>query len=65
MDLGLTNKRALVLGSTRGIGQGIAMVLAQEGASVAICGRKAEDARKVAEEIAGNTGTTIRSYGWT
>ena len=63
MDLGLKDKRALVLGSTRGIGRGIAEVLAQEGASVAICGRNADDARKVAEEISGNTGATARSYG--
>ncbi|MDA0652419.1 MAG: SDR family oxidoreductase [Proteobacteria bacterium] len=63
MDLGLTNKRALVLGSTRGIGRGIAEVLAREGASVAICGRNAEDARKVAEEISGDTGAIARSYG--
>ena len=63
MDLGLKDKRALVLGSTRGIGQGIAEVLAQEGASVAICGRNADDARKVADEISSRTGATARSYG--
>ena len=63
MDLGLKDKRALVLGSTRGIGQGIAGVLAQEGASVAVCGRNVDDAHTVAEEISGNTGATTRSYG--
>ena len=63
MDLGLKDKHALVLGSTRGIGRGIAEVLAQEGASVALCGRDPDVAHKVAEEIGGNTGATIRSYG--
>ena len=63
MDLGLKDKRALVLGSTRGIGQGIAGVLAQEGASVAVCGRNVDDARTVAEKISGNTGAATRSYG--
>lgn len=63
MDLGLKDKRALILGSTRGIGRGIADVLAQEGASIAVCGRNADDASKVAEEINGNTGATTRSYG--
>lgn len=62
MDLGLKDKRALVLGSTKGIGQGIATLLAQEGAKVAVCGRNADDARKIAEEISENTGASVRSY---
>lgn len=39
MDLGIAGKRALVLGGNRGIGQGIAQALAQEGVHVAITGR--------------------------
>src|SRR5262245_6868594 len=39
MDLQLTNKKALVTGSTAGIGYAIASLLAQEGASVVINGR--------------------------
>jgi NAD(P)-dependent dehydrogenase (short-subunit alcohol dehydrogenase family) len=39
MDLQLTNKRALVTGSTAGIGFAIASLLAQEGASVVVNGR--------------------------
>ncbi|HCP01158.1 MAG TPA: 3-oxoacyl-ACP reductase, partial [Rhodospirillaceae bacterium] len=34
MDLGLSGKRALVLGASRGIGRGIAGALAAEGARV-------------------------------
>ncbi len=39
MDLKLTNKRALVSGSTKGIGLAIATALAREGARVVINGR--------------------------
>ena len=62
MDLGLKDKRALVLGSTKGIGQGIAGLLAKEGATVAVCGRDTDDARTISEEISRNTGATVRSY---
>lgn len=39
MDLGLTGKRALVLGSSRGLGLASARALAAEGAVVTLCGR--------------------------
>jgi len=39
MDLQLTNKKALVTGSTAGIGFAIASLLAQEGAAVVVSGR--------------------------
>jgi NAD(P)-dependent dehydrogenase (short-subunit alcohol dehydrogenase family) len=39
MDLQLTNKKALVTGSTAGIGFAIASLLAQEGAAVIVTGR--------------------------
>src|SRR5437870_870361 len=42
MDLQLTNKKALVTGSTAGIGFAIASLLAQEGASVVVSGRSQE-----------------------
>ncbi len=59
MDLGLKNKRALVLGASAGIGHGIAQVLVQEGARVAIVSRsseKIEQARKLINAEFGFTG---------
>lgn len=41
MDLGIAKKRALVLASSRGLGRGIAVALAREGAHVLLCGRNA------------------------
>lgn len=51
MDLDLANKRALVTGSSSGIGTGIARVLAGEGCEVIVHGRDADRARAVAEGI--------------
>ena len=42
MDLQLTNKKALVTGSTAGIGLAIASLLAEEGAAVVVSGRSQE-----------------------
>ena len=51
MDLKLTNKTALVSGSTAGIGLAIARVLAQEGASVIVNGRSQERVSAAMEQI--------------
>lgn len=39
MDLGLCGKRVILTGGTRGIGRAIALRLADEGASIALCAR--------------------------
>ena len=39
MDLGLSGKKAVITGATRGIGRAIANLLADEGVSLAICSR--------------------------
>ena len=48
MDLGLQGKVALVTGATSGLGLASAKALAAEGASVAICGRRGDLARREA-----------------
>ncbi len=58
MDLQLKGRRALVTGSSSGIGEAIARMLAAEGALVVVHGRNAERAEKVAAEI-GATGVAL------
>lgn len=51
MDLDLAGRRALVTGSSSGIGAGIARMLAEEGCRVVVHGRDRERAETVADEI--------------
>ena len=51
MNLDLTSKRALVTGSSRGTGAGIARVLAREGATVFVHGFELEATESVASSI--------------
>ncbi len=51
MDLKLAGRRALVTGSSSGIGEAIARALSQEGAKVVVHGRNQERAEKVAGDI--------------
>jgi 3-oxoacyl-[acyl-carrier protein] reductase len=51
MDLNLKGKRALVTGSSSGIGREIALRLAGEGATVIVHGRNVDRSRNVADEI--------------
>jgi len=63
MDLGLAGKRALVTGSSSGIGAAIAKMLATEGASVVVHGRNRDRAEKIAAEIATSGGTAAVTIG--
>ena len=51
MDLGIEGRVALVMGASRGIGRGIAVALAREGARVAIASRSRERLDEAAAEI--------------
>jgi 3-oxoacyl-[acyl-carrier protein] reductase len=53
VDLGLAGKVAIVTGSSRGIGRGIATRLADEGANVVLCARGADELEAAVGSIAG------------
>ena len=56
MDLKIKNKKALVSGSTAGIGYAIAKALANEGAEVFVNGRTAERVNEAVEKLKAETG---------
>jgi 3-oxoacyl-[acyl-carrier protein] reductase len=59
MDLGIKGKVALVLASSRGLGQAMAVSLAREGVKVAVTGRNPEGLKKSVEMIQGVGGTAL------
>lgn len=56
MNLNLSDKIILVTGGAKGIGKGIALVLAREGAVPAIVGRNEQDNQKTVDEIRKSNG---------
>jgi 3-oxoacyl-[acyl-carrier protein] reductase len=63
MDLQLKGKRALVTGSSAGLGEAIAQLLAAEGAEVIVHGRNEERAAAVAKSINDTGGRAIYVLG--
>ncbi len=59
MMFDLTGKKALVTGSSRGIGQQIALGLAQHGCNIILHGRKPENTAATQQLISSYTATGI------
>jgi 3-oxoacyl-[acyl-carrier protein] reductase len=59
MDLGLKGKRALVTGSSRGLGYATALLLAQEGCKVAINGRDGDKMQAAAQKLQKETDSQV------
>ncbi|MFM6828749.1 MAG: SDR family NAD(P)-dependent oxidoreductase, partial [Novosphingobium sp.] len=51
MDLGISGRRALIAGSSSGIGAAIAEALAREGVEVLVHGRNRESAQGICDGI--------------
>jgi 3-oxoacyl-[acyl-carrier protein] reductase len=60
MDLGIKGKRAIVTGSTRGIGRAIVDLLAEEGCDVAICARNPGEIDRAVTAL---SGTGVKAWG--
>ena len=60
MDLGLTGRKAIVTGASRGIGRSIAEVLAAEGCDLALCARGKDTLEEFAQELRAN-GRTVHT----
>jgi len=59
MDLGIKGKKAFVLASSKGLGRGVALELAKEGVSVALCGRSEESLKEAQSLIQNATGEKV------
>jgi 3-oxoacyl-[acyl-carrier protein] reductase len=59
MNLGITEKNALVTASSRGLGKAIALQLSREGANVAICAREGEELLQTKKEISERSGGKV------
>jgi len=62
LDLKLQGKLALITGGSRGIGKAVGMVLAEEGADVALCAREPRSLEAAAREIAQKTGRRVQAF---
>jgi 3-oxoacyl-[acyl-carrier protein] reductase len=59
MNLGLTNKVAMVAGASRGLGYAVARALAEEGAQVSIASRDADAVAAAGKKIEQETGARV------
>ncbi len=61
MDLGLSGRRALVMGASRGLGRACAEALAREGVALTIVARDRDRLARAAAEIGAATGAAVTS----
>src|SRR3954462_14198970 len=61
MDLGLTGRKALITGASRGIGRAIATVLAAEGCDLALCARGVDTLEEFAGQLRAD-GRTVTTH---
>jgi NAD(P)-dependent dehydrogenase (short-subunit alcohol dehydrogenase family) len=59
MDLGLSGKKAIITGSTRGIGRRIANLLAHEGCAVGIGARKSDEVESTLKDLRASGATAV------
>lgn len=59
MDLGIKGKNAIICASSRGLGRGCAMALAEASCNVVVNGRDAESLKRTAEEIRERFGVSV------
>jgi NAD(P)-dependent dehydrogenase (short-subunit alcohol dehydrogenase family) len=59
MDIGLTGRTVVVTGASGGIGRGLVLAFAEEGARVVLASRDEAKCRQVAEAAAGTPGETL------
>jgi 3-oxoacyl-[acyl-carrier protein] reductase len=62
MDHALKGKAAIVTGASRGIGEAIGRVLAEQGADVCLVARSKNDLEKVAADIKAKTSRRVVTY---
>ncbi len=61
MELGITGKKAIVCASSRGLGSGCAMALAEAGCEVVVNGRNAKTTEQTAHKISNATGAIVHA----
>jgi 3-oxoacyl-[acyl-carrier protein] reductase len=61
MDLDLRGRRGIIVGGTRGIGRSVARLLAEEGCSVGICARSADQVASAVEELSAHGSGAVGS----
>ncbi|NBQ39691.1 MAG: SDR family NAD(P)-dependent oxidoreductase, partial [Alphaproteobacteria bacterium] len=63
MDLGISGRKAIICASSKGLGKGCAMALAEAGCEITINGRQMDILSATAKEIREKTGAVVHEVG--